>query len=678
LFGYLLSALKLSLLIIRYLLLVLLFSGAQACLSQKQSFFVFEGKNEFALSGEWNLVMDAFLSYDEVRKDTSSIKAPVPGTWNKLTWNGAEIGPYGYGTFYTRVIPKGLKGDSRLAIEVSEVSLSYNLYVNGELIGNTGTPGKNISEEKPKINHQIFSFKAAPNDTLTIVFHVSNFRHESGGIWYEPKVGMESGLRRKDDFNKGLVILIIGAFAIAALFQLYVFLRRREEKFGLYFFLGSAALVLLSASRGSMVLLDFFPETSWVTVKKILYISLFTLGPLHALFLRELFPKFMNRRIVQMMTTVAIIASLFTLFSPPRISYSLVPIYHGYNVVIGTYMFIVLIRAAYAKKFGAGFLLIGYGAAFLSAVHDILSTQYVIPAYSIAMIHIGTIIYITQLIFVISGRYIYALDKTQKLSDHLQKVNQELEQKVKERTKDLRKQNKLTEKKNKELQKTIAEKDHLMAVVAHDLKAPLSSIMGISDLMKKELTGKTAKFNEVIRKVTVSGRKLIEDLTEIRVYEQAGFETNKEAINLSSLIDQKKIEFGELSKRKDIQFSVDFKKNPNTFRSDESILNRIIDNLLSNAIKFSKPEGKVFLSLEQKESKISISIKDTGPGFTDRDKSKVFEKFQRLSARPTAGESSTGLGLSIVKTLVELLAGKIVLESEEGKGAEFIVEIPSQ
>jgi signal transduction histidine kinase len=107
---------------------------------------------------------------------------------------------------------------------------------------------------------------------------------------------------------------------------------------------------------------------------------------------------------------------------------------------------------------------------------------------------------------------------------------------------------------------------------------------------------------------------------------------------------------------------------------DRSLIVQIIDNLLSNAIKFSNHNTKVHVTLKDENQTIRFEIDDEGPGITEEDKPQLFQKFQKLHARPTDGESSTGLGLSIVKKYVEAMKGKVWCESEFGKGAKFIVE----
>jgi signal transduction histidine kinase len=107
---------------------------------------------------------------------------------------------------------------------------------------------------------------------------------------------------------------------------------------------------------------------------------------------------------------------------------------------------------------------------------------------------------------------------------------------------------------------------------------------------------------------------------------------------------------------------------------DRSLTVQIIDNLISNAIKFSNHNTKVNVTLKEEKQTIRFEIEDEGPGIMEEDKPRLFQKFQKLNAQPTGGESSSGLGLSIVKKYVEAMKGKVWCESEFGKGAKFIVE----
>jgi signal transduction histidine kinase len=99
----------------------------------------------------------------------------------------------------------------------------------------------------------------------------------------------------------------------------------------------------------------------------------------------------------------------------------------------------------------------------------------------------------------------------------------------------------------------------------------------------------------------------------------------------------------------------------------------VVENILTNALKFSNSGKSVAINIQESAQSIELHICDEGPGFTEEDKKYMFKKFQRLSARPTGSESSTGLGLSIVKKYADLMNAKVELQSESGKGSTFVV-----
>ena len=121
----------------RILLLTFWILCIQVTLANPGSPLIFKENQKVVLKGDWHLVMGAFLNHDEISQNREFITAPVPGTWNDLEWNGEPIGPYGFGTYYKRVIVDE-QVKQRLALEVSEVSLAYKLFINDELIGQRG------------------------------------------------------------------------------------------------------------------------------------------------------------------------------------------------------------------------------------------------------------------------------------------------------------------------------------------------------------------------------------------------------------------------------------------------------------------------------------------------------------------------------------------------------------
>lgn len=220
------------------------------------------------------------------------------------------------------------------------------------------------------------------------------------------------------------------------------------------------------------------------------------------------------------------------------------------------------------------------------------------------------------------------------------------------------------------------EKDALMSVVAHDLKTPLSNIKSILSVLPGfgSLTPKQLEFTGLINASSLQGLNLIEELLDAHELESQR-KPNVIQFEMGNLLDERVNYFQSIANTKEIAVELDVKENA-TINTDKAWLGRVVDNLISNALKFSDTGKKVSISAGINEKEVWIRIKDEGPGFSDADKAKVFQKFKKLSAKPTGGESSNGLGLSIVKTLVDRLKGTIDLLSVKGEGSEFIIRLP--
>jgi signal transduction histidine kinase len=220
------------------------------------------------------------------------------------------------------------------------------------------------------------------------------------------------------------------------------------------------------------------------------------------------------------------------------------------------------------------------------------------------------------------------------------------------------------------------EKDGMIGIVAHDLRAPLNRIMGLTEIIKmsNSFEKEQATYIEMIEKMCHSGISLIRDLLVINNVEYESQKLNLKEIALYDFIADLLKNYTSQAQQKQIKIHLEKTDAPIFLETDESFLGRILDNLISNALKFSYREKNVYISIKNTDTRIQIAVKDEGQGISQEDQQKMFKKFQKLSARPTGGEESTGLGLAIVKSLVEKLNGNIHVVSNLGEGAEFIIE----
>jgi len=274
------------------------------------------------------------------------------------------------------------------------------------------------------------------------------------------------------------------------------------------------------------------------------------------------------------------------------------------------------------------------------------------------------------LIFLIAlGTVLIALFIThRRLQDHKKLIriqNNEIEKQLRE----LVHQNELQQKLNHEKQQVIG-------AVSHDLKGPFNRIFALAQLMDMSggLSDEQKEYLGKIHQISIDGLGMVRNLLDNRRLEDSGIDMVLEEINLSVLLVSLVKHYRAVAGKKNIQMLYEA-PNESKVRSDRNYLNRIFENLLSNAIKFSSPATKILVSIIEEESRWCVMIKDEGPGIGTEDQQKMFSKFQKLSAKPTGGESSTGLGLWIVKTLTEKAGGEIHFESKEGEGTTFEVRL---
>lgn len=234
--------------------------------------------------------------------------------------------------------------------------------------------------------------------------------------------------------------------------------------------------------------------------------------------------------------------------------------------------------------------------------------------------------------------------------------------------------------KNLNLEHLIEENQALMGILAHDLRSPFNKITGLVNLLDDEedhLERET--YIKYIKDISKDSLQLIQDTIDVsEIYNNNQVENNhkNEIFSPSELVSKVLNSFSAVAKDKNIELEVIDTLGDIEICNSREHLNRVFDNLLSNAIKFSPINAKVIFSAKHVGNKLIFSIKDSGPGFTDEDKKQLFMRFKKLSARPTANEASSGLGLFIVKQLVNAMKGNIHVISESGKGTEFVIDLP--
>jgi signal transduction histidine kinase len=221
------------------------------------------------------------------------------------------------------------------------------------------------------------------------------------------------------------------------------------------------------------------------------------------------------------------------------------------------------------------------------------------------------------------------------------------------------------------------EKNEFMGIAAHDLKNPLTVILGNAELMRMTDNRQRAeRCNDSIILAATRMRDLISTLLDANAIEQGKFVSNFERFDITEVVTQCIESNRANADRKNILVRAGM-SDTLWVEADRSGAMQVFDNLISNALKFSPPQTTIYVHTYPENGFVLVSVRDEGPGINAEDQKKMFGKFCRLTARPTGGESSNGLGLSIVKRLVDAMGGSIQCQSTPGMGTTFMVRLPS-
>jgi signal transduction histidine kinase len=243
---------------------------------------------------------------------------------------------------------------------------------------------------------------------------------------------------------------------------------------------------------------------------------------------------------------------------------------------------------------------------------------------------------------------------------------------------------------NEELSLLTSEKDEILNIVSHGLKSQLFGVRSLADSITTAAAPvsnvanvtNVAEMSRSISRSATQMSSLVTNLLTVNAQEQGLLKPVLAQTNVTAVLGSVCEQFKEFAAMKSINFSIDSsidapQGSALAARADETMLREVLENLLSNAVKYS-PHGKnIFVRLKSSSEAVRVEIQDEGPGISDDDQKKLFGKFVRLSAQPTGGEHSTGLGLSIVKKMVEAMNGRVWCESTLGNGATFVVELPA-
>jgi signal transduction histidine kinase len=268
------------------------------------------------------------------------------------------------------------------------------------------------------------------------------------------------------------------------------------------------------------------------------------------------------------------------------------------------------------------------------------------------------------------------------LYQQLNEANTQLEDRVAQRTRALMQANRRLSAQWLRLQRANGFKNEILGTVAHDLKNPLGVILGRTEMLTELISAGSSKESvtaqvEHIRDATKRLTSMVDHLISDAMADAFDITIRREPVDIAGLVSEVADANQPLAVNKQQTIAVSAPPNFVTM-CDADRMREAIDNLVSNAIKYSPIGGKITLVVSHDKANTIIRIADEGAGLSPEDLGRLFGRFQRLSAKPTAGESSTGLGLSIVKRIIDMHGGQVTADSSgPGQGSTFTVTLPA-
>jgi len=220
-------------------------------------------------------------------------------------------------------------------------------------------------------------------------------------------------------------------------------------------------------------------------------------------------------------------------------------------------------------------------------------------------------------------------------------------------------------------------KSDFIHTVSHDLRSPLTSILGYTELIERTgpLNENQQEFLHRLQGSIQHITTLVNDLLDLGRLE-AGFDTRRELVQLENILKYSLDMFDGQVQKKNIKLEASIDRNLMGVRANPIRIRQMVDNLVGNAIKYTPQGGSVHVSMSMQDQQVIFKVEDTGPGIPSEEQNRIFEKFFRATNAPESVEGS-GLGLAIVKSIVESHQGRVWVESTVGKGSSFIVLLPA-
>ena len=586
-----------------------------------------------SLDGAYSFYWNQLLNPNQL--EPSAYVYDFPALW-KGTVGADTLSAQGCATYAKQLV---LNPELKYVIYVEDVYTAFSLYFNGHLVAKNGDVSETIQGFVPEWKPMFVPIHHV-RDTNLLVLQIANFAHSKGGALEGIKIG-EQGVMR--DYELSIVsydLLLTGSLIMGGLFFLGLYFFGRHDRSILYFSLFCIVYSYRIIGFGYYVLHSLI-ELPWALAARLEYISLFLAVFLFGRFVHNLYPEEAKRIIWDVISGICLLFIGITILFPPTVfSYLIEPFF----VILLGYIaltMVIYIRAKIHQRPGSGFALFSTGLVFVVFAYNILVYFGLLSEWNAASFW-GYILFFFSQSLILSYRFAYYLKNAK--DDAL---------------------------------KAAQAKSDFLSTISHEIRTPLNAVVGLSHYLLQDNPGGHQLQNLTSLRYSAQHlTALINDILDYNKLESGTVTFEEQVTDLKDTVNGIYLTYRPKAIEKELSFTLDVQNAPKELvYVDKTRLTQILNNLIDNAIKFTR-EGGITLrlqKLDQKEDRVQVKFEviDTGIGIPKEKQKVVFERFMQASTSTTREFGGTGLGLAIIKKLLELQGVKIVVDSEDGKGANF-------
>jgi len=600
---------------------------------------VLDNQTILKLDGEWLFHWQELLTPDNFAiHKTSGIPVSVPSYWTRYQVEGKALAGEGYGTYSLQIIlPGGYQ--SSLCFDIPVFDVAYKLYLDERLMSSNGTVGTSAEDEEPWYDPSSFCY-IPDGDTLQLLIQVSNFHHRRGGFWQSVYMGASGKVLGRKERIRIFNYSTIGVLFFFMIFFLTFWSFTPKDRVILLFTLTTMGILMRSVNTG-LYLSNTFLETPWSWQIRMEYLGSYLAYLFGMMFLHKVFPRSYMNRVIRINTAVVSLAAVSLFLLPVKIfAYEMI-LYQPLMVLFLAHFLVLSFLGLLKRKVLDGVFFLSLAFFIFTLVNDILLAN---SAGSVSSN------YLSQLsfqIFILAMAVMVVLQWIRNNQERLQ------------------------------LESSLRFKNKVLSVIAHDLKNPVSSVAQFADLLanKPELATKGHVINS-LRESSQAAVTLLDNLLYWGRSQADALQISPSRLEMESLLKEVESLFQHMAMQKDLSFTCSSDHGIAAF-ADRVLMNIVLRNLVSNAIKFTPQKGSVEIRAWQDGDTIKCSVADTGIGIKE-EYLELFKKEGQLNS--TAGtdqEIGTGLGLQLVRDLLEQNRGSLKIESKMEVGSTFTMTLPA-